>query len=177
MKRYLRDYGLLLGVAGIVIFFDQWTKVLVRSSLPFEGSWVPWEWLRPYARIVHWRNTGAAFGLFQNGALVFTILAILVAGLILYYFPRTSPSDWTLRLAMGLQLGGALGNLIDRLRLGGQVTDFISIGTFPVFNVADASITIGVCVLLLGAWLKERKEKGAAEQGSGGAEGQVSRGE
>jgi signal peptidase II len=176
LKGYLRDYGLLLGVAGVVIFLDQWTKALVRNSLPLGGTWMPWEWLRPYARIVHWYNTGAAFGLFQNGALVFTILAIIVAGLILYYFPRTSPSDWTLRLAMGLQLGGALGNLVDRLTRDGQVTDFISVGAFPVFNVADASITVGVCVLLLGAWLKEKKDKGAKEQVSRGAEEQGGRG-
>ena len=144
---------------------------------------MPWEWLRPYARIVHWYNSGAAFGLFQNGAIVFTVLAIVVAGLILYYFPRTSPHDWTLRLAMGLQLGGALGNLIDRLTRSGQVTDFISLGAFPVFNVADASITVGVIVLVLGAWLKEQGSKGAGEQvttnalrGSKGAGGQRGRG-
>ena len=164
MKNYLRDYGFLLGMAGIVILLDQWTKALVRNMLPVGGTWMPWEWLRPYARIVHWYNSGAAFGLFQNGAIVFTVLAIVVAGLILYYFPRTSPQDWSLRLAMGLQLGGALGNLIDRLTRDGQVTDFISLGAFPVFNVADASITVGVIVLVLGAWLKERGSKGAGEQ-------------
>jgi signal peptidase II len=57
---------------------------------------------------------------------------------------------------MGLQLGGALGNLIDRLTQG-YVTDFISVGTFPVFNVADASISIGVAILILGMWIKERR--------------------
>jgi signal peptidase II len=59
---------------------------------------------------------------------------------------------------MGLQLGGAAGNLIDRL-LVGRVTDFISIGTFPLFNIADSSISVGVAVLLLGVWVKERNEK------------------
>jgi len=162
LKRYLRDYGILLAMAGVVIFLDQWTKALVRNMLPVGGIWMPWDWLRPYARIVHWYNSGAAFGLFQNGGMVFTVLAIIVAGLILYYFPRTSPHDWTLRLAMGLQLGGAIGNLIDRLAMAGQVTDFISIGTFPVFNVADGSITVGVIVLVLGAWLKERADKSQA---------------
>jgi signal peptidase II len=77
---------------------------------------------------------------------------------------------------MGLQLGGALGNLIDRLTMNGEVTDFISIGAFPVFNVADGSITVGVIVLVLGAWLKERGSKGAGEQGSKGAEEQGGRG-
>jgi signal peptidase II len=71
--------------------------------------------------------------------------------------------DWTLKLAMGLQLGGAAGNLIDRLLMG-KVTDFISISVFPVFNIADASISVGVAVLLLGVWLKEREEKLKAAQ-------------
>jgi signal peptidase II len=86
---------------------------------------------------------------------VFTVLAILVAIAIIYYFPQVPPKDWVLRLAMGMQLGGALGNLIDRLTVG-SVTDFISIGTFPVFNVADASISTGVAILILGMWFKDR---------------------
>ena len=109
-------------------------------------------------RIVHWSNSGAAFGTFQNGNPVFTVLAILVIIAIIYYYPRVEANDWTLRLAMGLQLGGAAGNLVDRLLMH-RVTDFISVGNFPVFNVADASISIGVVVLLLGVWVKERLEK------------------
>jgi signal peptidase II len=111
----------------------------------------------PYARIVHWQNRGAAFGLFQDGNLVFTILAIIVSLAIIYYFPRVSPQDWLLRLALGLQFSGAVGNLIDRLHQG-YVTDFVSLWTFPVFNVADASISGGVVVLLISAWLHERSE-------------------
>ena len=91
------------------------------------------------------------------------MLAIIVIALIFYYFPRIEASDWTLRVALVLQLAGASGNLVDRL-LRGKVTDFISIGTFPVFNVADSSISIGVVVLLLGVWWKERMEKKAALQ-------------
>ena len=66
--------------------------------------------------------------------------------------------DWPLRVAMGMQLGGALGNLTDRLRFG-AVTDFISVGKFPVFNVADSSISVGVAVLIVGVWISERKAK------------------
>ena len=69
-----------------------------------------------------------------------------------------SANDWTLRLALSLQLGGALGNLVDRFRWG-HVIDFISVGNFPVFNVADSSISLGVAVLILGVWLQERKQK------------------
>ena len=160
LNRRWRDYAVLVGPAGIIIALDQWTKWLVRTNLPFQGIWLPsWlDWLTPYVRIVNWSNSGAAFGTFQNGNTVFTVLAIIVIAAILYYYPRVDASDWTLRLAMGLQLGGAGGNLIDRLLMH-QVTDFIAVGTFPVFNVADASITVGVGVLLLGVWLKERSEK------------------
>ncbi len=168
MNRYLRDYLILFGLAGVIVALDQWTKWLVRTHLPFEGAWLPsWlSWLSPYARIVNWSNSGAAFGSFQNGNAVFTALAILVILAIVYYFPRVELHDWTLRLAMCLQMGGAAGNLVDRL-LAGKVTDFISIGTFPVFNVADSSITVGVIVLLLGVWIKERNEKKAAATDAG----------
>ncbi|MFN8413615.1 MAG: signal peptidase II [Anaerolineales bacterium] len=162
MNRTVKDYLTLFGVAGIVIALDQWTKWLVRENLPFQTSWLPdWLlWLSPYARIVHWYNSGAAFGMFQQGGMVFTILAFIVIGAIIYYYPGVDPADWTLKLAMGLQLGGAAGNLLDRL-LVGKVTDFISISVFPVFNIADASISIGVVVLLLGVWYKEWQEKKA----------------
>lgn len=158
MKKYLRDYAWLLSIAGVIIVIDQWTKVLVRNNLSFQEIWAPWDWIRPYARIVHWQNTGAAFGMFQNMNPVFMVLAVLVSLAIFYYFPRVPRSEWYLRLALCLQLAGAVGNLIDRIYQG-YVTDFISVGTFAVFNVADASISTGVAVMLLGLWLKERQEK------------------
>jgi len=160
LNRYVKDYLILLGISGSVIALDQWTKWLVRENLPFQGTWLPeWlGWLSPYARVVHWYNSGAAFGMFQNGNMVFTMLAFIVIVAIIYYYPHVESEDWTLKLAMGLQLAGAAGNLIDRLMMG-KVTDFISIGTFPVFNVADSSISVGVAVLLLGVWMKERAEK------------------
>ena len=156
----MKDYLTLFGVAGVIVAFDQWTKWLVRENIEFGTQWLPesWSWLYPYARFVNWHNSGAAFGMFQNGNLVFTVLAFIVIGAIIYYYPHVEMEDWSLKLAMGLQLGGAAGNLIDRLMMG-RVTDFISVGVFPVFNVADSSITIGVIVLLLGVWIKERKEK------------------
>ena len=151
---------MLFGVAGIVIALDQWTKWLVRTNIDLGSQWLPTGlmWLSPYARIVNWHNSGAAFGMFQNGNLIFTVLAFIVIAAIIYYYPQVESEDWTLKLAMGLQLAGASGNLIDRLMFG-KVTDFISISTFAVFNVADASITIGVFVLLIGVWLKERADK------------------
>ncbi|MGH2581466.1 MAG: signal peptidase II [Anaerolineales bacterium] len=144
-------YLTLVFIAGWIVFADQWTKTWVRENLAYGESWMPWSALSPYARVLHWRNTGAAFGMLQEWGGIFTILAIIVALMIVYYFPRIERGDWPLRLAMGLQLGGALGNLVDRLQHG-YVTDFISIGNFPIFNVADSSITVGVVILLFSVW-------------------------
>jgi signal peptidase II len=163
MKKYLKDYSILFLMAGFVISLDQWTKTLVRQNIPLGGAWMPVDWLQPYARIVHWYNEGAAFGLFQKGSLIFASLAVVVILLIIYYFPQVPANDWTFRLALALQLAGATGNLLDRLMFAGKVTDFISIGNFAVFNIADASITIGVVVLLIGAWLKDFQEKKAGK--------------
>jgi signal peptidase II len=159
-KQHWLDYLILVVFGGIIISLDQWTKALVRSNVPLGTDWLPagLAWLLPFARVRHWYNSGAAFGIFQNGNLVFTILAIIVVILILYYFPRTQRNDWWLRVAMVLQFAGAAGNLIDRLYFK-QVTDFISVGNFAIFNLADASISTGVVVLLVGVWLKEREEK------------------
>jgi len=160
VKSVIQRYWPIATIAACIVALDQWTKWLVRANLPQGGTWVPesLEWLSPYARIVHWYNTGAAFGMFQNASMVFTVLAFIVIAAIIYYYPHVENTDWSLRLAMSMQLGGAIGNLIDRLTLG-RVTDFISIGSFPVFNVADASISVGAVVLLLGVWIMERSEK------------------
>jgi signal peptidase II len=163
LKKYVWMYLKLLGIAGAVVALDQWTKWLVRENISFATQWLPegLQWLLPYARLVYWHNTGAAFGMFQDAAAVFTVLAFVVIGAILFYYPQIEGEGWLFRLALGLQLAGAAGNLIDRLTQGGKVTDFISIGTFPVFNVADSAISVGTAVLILGVWLNERARKQA----------------
>lgn len=165
MKRFLHNYGFLIAVAGTVIVLDQLSKEWVRRTLAPEEIWSPWHWLIPYARIINWHNFGAAFGIFQNGSMVFTILAIIVSILIIYYFPRIPHEDRLLRLALGLQLGGAMGNLIDRATQG-YVTDFVSVSTFPVFNVADACISIGAVLLLISVWLAERPSDSKTDEES-----------
>lgn len=162
LKKYWRDYLVLFLMVGLIIIVDQITKAQVRINLAQGEMWSPWPWLAPYARFVHWYNTGVAFGMFQGMGWMFSIVAVIVSGAIIYYFPRVPREDWPLRLAMGLQMGGALGNLVDRVTLG-HVTDFISVGTFAVFNVADACITTGVFVLLLGVYLQERKKPKTGE--------------
>jgi signal peptidase II len=76
------------------------------------------------------------------------------------------------RLALSLQLAGAVGNLVDRLTHDGKVTDFISVGTFPVFNVADSAITVGTAILILAVWLNDRKEKQAQAESDAQGDGE-----
>ena len=160
MKRFFNSYWLLFLVASIIVILDQTTKAIVRNSLAVNEYWSPWPWLTPIARIVHLSNTGVAFGMFQGMGTVFAILAVIISGAIIYYYPRIPAEDWTLRVALCMQLGGAVGNLIDRITQG-FVTDFVSVGNFAVFNVADSCITVGVGVLILGVWLQERRKKQA----------------
>jgi signal peptidase II len=158
LKRTIYEYAFLLSVAGILVAFDQWTKWLVRTRLAFNETWAPWDWLLPYARIVHIHNTGAAFGSFQAFGNVFMVLAIVVSMGILVFYPRVAQNDWLLRVVMSFELGGAVGNLIDRFTQG-TVTDFVSVGNFAVFNVADASISVGVTILIAGMLIRDWKQK------------------
>ena len=164
MKRLAQRYGSIFLIAAVIVVLDQWTKWLVRTNIASGAAWLPdsLQWLMPYARIVHWYNTGAAFGMFKDASMVLTVLAVVVIAAILFYYPQVEKDDWLLRLALSLQLGGALGNLIDRLTIG-HVTDFISVLNFAVFNVADACITIGAVLLFVSVWLRERSEKQAAK--------------
>lgn len=167
MKKLLNTYGMMIIIATVLIALDQFTKYLIRSNLAFGQIWMPWKWLEPYARIIHINNTGAAFGLFKGANSIFMVLAVIVSGVIIYYFPSISRKDWVIRTALSMQLAGALGNLIDRV-IFGKVTDFISVGTFPVWNIADASITVGVAVLLIGMWVQESREKKSKMQNNPG---------
>ena len=158
LRKYLRAYAILFPISITLVLIDQWTKSLVRSNLAFNETWMPVKWLAPYIRIVNWHNTGAAFGIFQGMNPVFMVLAIVIIALIIIYFPNIPEEDLYFRLALSLQMAGATGNLVDRF-MRGYVTDFISVGRFPVFNVADSCITLGVVVLVVGMWIEERKTK------------------
>ena len=160
----------LVAAMGLVLALDQVTKAVVRhylavgESVPAEGTF----------RITHTFNTGTAFGLFPDQTL-FLILASLVGIGILLFVYRTHPfSGLPLRVSLGMQLGGALGNLLDRLRMG-QVTDFVNLGFWPIFNVADASIVIGI-IIVAGLFIfagKEEKRRPTTVQPSYGEDGRA----
>ncbi len=157
IKRYINSYLVLFLLSGSVVGLDQWTKHLVRVNLQLGEEWIPLPDIASFLRVVHWKNTGAAFGLLPQASLIFTIIAIVVSLAIIYYWPRIPSNQFVLRLALALQLAGALGNLISRL-VEGIVTDWIAVGNFPVFNVADSSISIGVAILVVATWLEERRK-------------------
>lgn len=144
-------------VMGLVLALDQFTKYLVETRIPLYGYWAPFPALENIFRITHTANTGAVFGLFQGSGIFFTGLALVIVSAIIYFNLTLPGGQWWLRLALGLQLGGAIGNnLIDRMRQG-HVTDFIDIGPWYIFNVADMAIVGGV--ILFGYLLiKEERE-------------------
>lgn len=150
------QHVLLFLIAAAVIIADQITKVLIRANLEYLESVAPIPILGDFFTLIHTHNTGAAFGMFKQAGGIFTVIAIIVAGAIVYYYPRLPEGQIGVRVALGLQLGGAVGNLIDRL-LFGTVTDFIffhwcDVLHAPIFNLADLAITCGVIVLGLLMW-------------------------
>ncbi len=134
------------GSALAVIALDQATKTVIRSTLERGESWPGADW---DVRIRYVTNTGASFGLFQGQTLFLTAMALI--GLVaIYLYYRFPPFDhFVVPIAIGMMLGGAAGNLIDRIAHG-RVTDFIDFPHFPAFNVADSSITVGIAVILVG---------------------------
>ena len=139
------------GIAGTVVVLDQVTKAwLVANVSPGDVVEVLGDWVR----LIFSQNSGALFGLFRDNAVLFGLVSLGVIGLIVAYHGRSGRSVY-MSIALGLLLGGAVGNLIDRLRLG-YVVDFIDIGIgdwrFYTFNVADSAISLSI-LLLIGAAL------------------------
>jgi signal peptidase II len=135
-------FFLLIGL--LVLVTDQLSKAWIRASL-LEGQSL---FKLGFFRITYVHNTGAAFGLFQDQSFVLTIVAIIAIVIVLVcglFISRSFPwlEGKLSKSALGLLLGGTVGNLIDRLRLG-YVTDFIDFSYWPAFNLADASVTVGV---------------------------------
>lgn len=145
-KASWREQGIVFLVMALVLLVDHLTKAYVESWLPLNSTWAPFPGWESFFRITHVSNTGAAFGLFQSGSLVLSIVAVVVSVVIILYNRHLPAHLYWYRLALGLQLGGALGNLLSRIRLG-HVTDFLDFGPVPVFNVADMSIVTGTILL------------------------------
>jgi signal peptidase II len=161
-----------LWVSLAVVVLDQWTKWLVEVHLP-------WHLAQPiipgFLNLTHVRNTGVAFGLFAadgvSASWMLTALGLLALGAVGIYFGVASPRDRALLVALALVVGGAVGNLIDRVA-SGAVTDFIDVYVgahhWPSFNVADSAISIGIALMAIDS-LRSRKASSAASEPQGAA--------
>jgi len=152
----LRNDLVFFVIAGLVVALDQVSKHLVRANLAL-GESVPEE---GPLRITYVTNTGAAFGILQGQTLFLMVTTFFGLAAILLYYLYPPMEHGVLRLALGLQLGGAMGNLADRVRLG-KVTDFIDVGPWPSFNVADSSIVVGVAIIIGFFLLAESRHRSA----------------
>jgi signal peptidase II len=147
----------------VVLVLDQWTKWLVEVHLP---EHVIQPVVPGFLNLTHVRNRGVAFGMFADGGdhtpLVLTLLALFALTLVGVYFVRAALHERMLLTSLALILGGAVGNLIDRIAAG-EVTDFVDayIGMhhWPAFNVADSAITVGIVLMLLDSVLAGRRSE------------------
>jgi signal peptidase II len=157
-----RSPALLFGVAAAGVALDQWAKVWATDNLAFRE---PVKVVGELVQLTYTRNSGIAFGLFAGQSFPFYIFSIVASVAVVWLWARHDRLPLTRQLSLALILGGAIGNLIDRVRFG-EVTDFILLSwrghDFPVFNVADVCVTCGVLLFAL-VWTHEREpEAGAA---------------
>jgi signal peptidase II len=139
---------LVLVVAGVIILLDQWSKTWVRQTIPDYTALIPIPALGEYFVFEHVHNYGAAFGILQGQGNFFVIVAAVVVVGVLAYVHYLPTEDWFVRVLLGMMLGGAVGNVIDRINLG-HVTDFVKMGIpgvyyWPNYNIADSAIVLGV---------------------------------
>jgi signal peptidase II len=169
---WFRKAWLVLLVAGVVIALDQWTKMLVRANIPDYTSVIPIPGLEDYLILEHVHNYGAAFGILQGLGGPLIVIAVIVSLAMLFYVHYIPATAWIVLVLLGLQLGGAVGNVIDRINLG-YVTDFVKLGIpgvyyIPNFNVADNAIVFGVIGLgiyiMWSDFKKQREDKQAATE-------------
>lgn len=148
---------LVAGVAVVVFAIDRVTKAWVSENIPLGTA-------RPvvgdYVRIVHAQNTGAAFGLLPERTTLLSILSVVAVLAIVYYYRQIASNSALVSATLGMQLGGAFGNLLDRITQG-YVVDFVDVGLgdvrFWAFNVADSSIVVGIILVTLALWYEERR--------------------
>lgn len=150
----------LIAVATSLILVDQLSKAWIVANLGLYESKELIPALADFFTLTYTRNTGAAFGLFQGVSNIFLVIALVATVVIVYYYRKLQGNYWFLRLGMGLMLGGAIGNAIDRVTRG-YVVDFLHVFydplnfSYPIFNFADAAIVIGVGLLVLLLWGKD----------------------
>ena len=153
-KRIIYKDLVLMATLIIVIILDQLSKYIIKSQFNLYESWPE----TGIFRIYHTYNTGTAFGLLQGQTILLIVASLIALIFLIYIYKEYTMGNIILRMALGLQLGGAISNLSDRLAFG-SVTDFLSVGWWPVFNVADSSIVVGITILITGILYREKLSK------------------
>ena len=152
-----RRIALIAGVAVGVFVLDRITKAAVVANLQLNETR---DVVGEYVRISHVRNTGAAFGLLPERTTLLSVLSVVAVLAILYYYRTITMRSPFIAITLGMQLGGAIGNLVDRIGQG-YVVDFVDVGIGSVrfwsFNVADSSIVVGIALVTLLLWIEERR--------------------
>jgi len=143
-------------IATAVVIVDRITKIYVERH--FGVPYGPRQVVDHVLYLTVTRNAGAAFGLFQNFTLGFLLISAVVMVAILFYYGRLPANDWPARLGLSLVFGGAVSNAYDR-GVQGSVVDFIQVPHYPIFNVADSAISVGVVVLLIGTVWRGRSRR------------------
>ena len=151
---------LAYGLAALIVVVDQAPKAVVMATLG-RGQPPVVVIIPGVLELVFRLNTGMAFSLLENASLVLTVVAAAASVALAVVNARLRSKEVLPRLALGLLLGGALGNLIDRVRSSRGVVDFLDFGVghvrWPVFNVADIAVTIGALLLAVSLWREEQK--------------------
>ncbi|MFP3881009.1 MAG: signal peptidase II [Actinomycetota bacterium] len=147
----IRRYSVGLGIAAVLVVVDLLTKRY--AALNFEGD--PVEIIPGFFGFTYLENPGGAFGMFQNGGVVIGVAALIITVVVLVALGMERPLLET--VALGFVVGGAVGNLVDRFARGqgiidGRVIDWIELWIIPTFNIADASVTVAVALILVQAW-------------------------
>jgi signal peptidase II len=156
-----RDGISLLAIATAVVGLDQLSKSALVAAISAGGDHSRFSFLDGWIAIEYTENRGAAFGLFAGLVPILAAISVaILAGLLFRFLSQACPPYWE-TVAISLIIGGAVGNLIDRVRLG-YVVDFVAIGFWPNFNIADSAITVGV-VLLIWGWSRSESMFGAAK--------------
>lgn len=138
---WYKDYILILSVS-VIFVLDQISKYAAKELLRYGESWPE----SGIFRFTHVTNSGTAFGLFKDATPILVVASFIAIGFLIYFYRTHIGSRRILRLAIGMLMGGALGNLLDRIMYG-SVVDFIDVGWWPVFNLADSSIVVGMFIL------------------------------
>lgn len=158
-----RSLAIAAVVVPLVVALDQLTKWLIWNSYGPAGDRLESEWLGGLLRFHFVRNTGSAFGMFQGQSGVLTVATFFAIAFLALFFVRNARRDPVVALALGLLIGGALGNLVDRIRLG-YVIDWIKLPNWPTFNVADSAITVGVTLLFFAILFRSASDEPAERE-------------